>query len=84
MCCGKNRTRFMTALTESTTKPANNVVVPKPPLSISFVYIGNASMTVKGPITGFDYRFERPGARVEVDWRDRILLASIRQLRQIK
>jgi hypothetical protein len=41
-------------------------------------------MTVKGPITGLEYRFERPGARVEVDWRDRILLASIRQLRQIK
>jgi hypothetical protein len=41
-------------------------------------------MTVIGPVSGVRYRFDRPGARVEVDARDRALLASIRQLRQVR
>ena len=48
-----------------------------------FVNLGNAPLTVHGPVTGVEYHFDRPGARVEVDARDRILLASLRQLRQI-
>jgi len=40
-------------------------------------------MTVRGPVSGIEYRFASPGARVEVDARDRVLLASIRQLRLV-
>jgi len=84
MCCGKNRTQLMKAPAIPKTRPATAVAPQKLPSTISFVYIGNTAITVTGPISGLDYRFERPGARVEVDWRDRILLASIRQLRQIR
>jgi hypothetical protein len=84
MCCGRNRTQRMGSPAIPKTRPATEAAVQKMPSSISFVYIGNTALTVKGPISGFEYRFDRPGARVEVDWRDRILLASIRQLRQIK
>ncbi len=82
MCCGRNRTQVMTAVPKArlATAPAPQKI----PSSVSFVYTGNTAMTVAGPISGIQYRFDRPGARVEVDWRDRILLASVRQLRQIK
>ena len=83
MCCGRNRTRLTTTpeiakARAATTAPENL------PSSVSFVYVGNAALTVTGPISGLEYRFERPGARVEVDRRDRIMLASVRQLRQIR
>ncbi|GGF23681.1 hypothetical protein GCM10011611_32220 [Aliidongia dinghuensis] len=50
---------------------------------MAFVYIGNTALSVQGPVSGKAYRFDRPGARLEVDPRDRILLASLRQLRQV-
>jgi hypothetical protein len=53
------------------------------PRQVSFVYAGNTSMSVTGPVSGIRYRFDKPGARVEVDARDRVLLASIRQLQQV-
>ncbi len=52
--------------------------------NISFAYIGNTKMTVIGPATGFQYSFDRPGARLYVDPRDRAALAAIRQLRQVR
>ena len=84
MCCGRNRTELMTSPAMAKTRPATAVAAQKLPSSVSFVYTGNTTLTVTGPISGVEYKFNRPGARVEVDWRDRILLASIRQLQQIK
>lgn len=52
--------------------------------SVSFAYIGNTKMTVIGPVSGYQYSFDRPGARLYVDPRDRAGLASIRQLRQVR
>jgi len=82
VCCGRNRTQQRTA---NPRPPGANpyVASPQPPRSVSFVYVGNTAMSVQGPVSGRNYRFERPGARVEVDPRDRILLASLRQLKQV-
>jgi hypothetical protein len=44
--------------------------------------IGRAAVNVRGPISGTLYRFDRPGTRLDVDPRDLILLASLRQLRR--
>jgi len=55
----------------------------QPQRAVSFIYVGHTGMTVQGPVSGRNYRFDRPGDRVEVDPRDRILLASLRQLRQV-
>lgn len=52
--------------------------------NVSFAYVGNTNMTVIGPATGYQYNFDRPGARLYVDPRDRAGLASIRQLRQVR
>jgi hypothetical protein len=41
-------------------------------------------MTVKGPATGIQYKFPGAGVKVEVDARDRAMLANLRLLRQLK
>jgi hypothetical protein len=45
-----------------------------------FKYIGATALTVVGPATGRCYRFDRPGATLAVDLRDRATLAGIRNL----
>jgi|GEM_PF-4208485 len=41
-------------------------------------------MTVKGPASGIQYNFPGAGVKVEVDARDRAMLANLRLLRQVK
>jgi len=79
MCCGRQRMQQRAAMANSSQR------IPPPPASerSAFINLSNAALTIHGPVTGVAYRFDRPGARVEVDARDRVLLASLRQLRQI-
>jgi hypothetical protein len=79
MCCGKGRAQWNTRSTTPATTPVSDPQQSR----VSFIYVGNTAMTVTGPVSGLQYRFSRPGSRLEVDARDRILLASIRQLRQV-
>jgi hypothetical protein len=50
---------------------------------VFFEYVGRTGLTVIGPATGRRYRFERPGARLEVDLKDRRSLAGVPHLRQV-
>jgi hypothetical protein len=50
---------------------------------VFFEYVGRTGLTVVGPVTGRRYRFERPGARLEVDLKDRRSIAAVPHLRQI-
>jgi hypothetical protein len=90
MCCGRDRMPPRSTLKPSSPSPANrsaNRPATPPTMKrpgVSFVYAGNTGLTVTGPVSGIQYRFNHPGARVEVDARDRVLLASLRQLRQVK
>ena len=51
--------------------------------SLFFEYAGKTALTVISPQTGRRYRFLAPGARLEIDPRDRPWLASVPQLRQV-
>ena len=84
MCCGRERTQLRTPAKPSVARPANVAQPQRPQSPASFVYTGNTALTVTGPASGIQYRFAHPGARVDADPRDRILLASLRQLRQVK
>jgi len=77
MCCGRDR------IQQRTIRPAGNAALPPAPRGVSFIYTGTTRLVVRGPVTGRDYRFEQPGARLEVDPRDRILLATLRQLKLV-
>jgi hypothetical protein len=52
------------------------LALPKP----VFEYVGVTALTVVSPLTRKTYRFERPGARVEVDVRDRSWVAFVPNL----
>ncbi len=64
--------------------PAHAARQQKVQSGVLFMYSGNTGTTVTGPVSGIQYRFDRPGALVEIDVRDRVLLASLRQLKQVK
>jgi hypothetical protein len=49
-----------------------------------FRYDGEGSLTVIGPQTGRKYWFERGGAELAVDLRDRAAVAAVPKLRQIR
>ena len=84
MCCGRDRAQLRANSKPPAPRPAHPATRQAPQPKVSFVYAGTTGMTVTGPASGIQYRFDYPGARVEVDPRDRVLLGSLRQLRQVK
>jgi len=89
MCCGKSRAQFQARIPGyPPPRAANQTAGPPPPFvrypGLIFEYTGLTGLTVAGPVTGRVYRFDRPGARVEVDPRDRASIAAIPILRQVR
>jgi len=88
MCCGRPRPAISTGSRRFVKPSALNRRASAPPparsglaLPISvFEYVGVTPLTVVSPITGKTYRFDRPGARVEVDARDRSWVAFVPNL----
>jgi hypothetical protein len=90
-CCGQQRKQLN--LTKPTQRSRENPKpgslpkarkAPKPGAYIYFKYTGATGLTVGGPVSGKRYRFERPGAIVAVDPRDRRALATVPILRQVR
>ena len=65
--------------------PAPSYVPPPSPLrtSVAFQYTGTTSLSAIGPLSGRRYHFDRPGAVVEVDPRDRVSLTTVPNLKQV-
>jgi hypothetical protein len=70
-CCGRKRQDL---------RP-----MPAPDLRprVAFEYTGNTAMAVIGAVSRLRYTFIKPGARVDVDPRDRTSLAAVPHLRQV-
>ena len=84
-CCGGNRAR--PAMPVSAPMPSSRPVQPasgRPPSVAVFRYEGEGSLTVIGPATGRKYWFERNGAELAVDLRDRPAVAKVRKVRQVR
>jgi hypothetical protein len=75
MCCGRNRTQSAQVPTRT---------VPAGPLGITFEYTGRTGVTVVGRSTGRQYRFDRAGARVQVDPRDSASVAAVPVLKRLQ
>jgi hypothetical protein len=79
--------RLMKAGAALVVMPAQPRLQPQvvPPLAaherVVFKCVGPTGLTVTGPVTGRRYRFERPGALLAVDVRDRAALAAVMYLR---
>ncbi len=81
-CCNKRREQFQgqggpVGQSHSGVRPHSQ---PATLLRVVFRYNGATALTVVGPISGRRYRFEGPGARVEVDPRDRRSLMAVPNL----
>jgi len=74
-CCGQGRT---TDTPTRWVRPA--AAVSGAPI---FEYVGMRSLAVIGTATGREYRFNRSGARVEVDSRDQPYVALVPNLRRV-
>jgi hypothetical protein len=71
-CCGKMRSNVQTVQRG-----------PVRPPGFLFEYVGRTALTIVGPGSRTSYRFDRPGARMLVDSRDRASLAATPVLRQV-
>ena len=78
MCCGQGRGLVAaggkTAVTARKLAPVSSAAL--------YEYTGATGMTVLGPISGARYRFDRPGAKVQIDGRDVSSLAGLPHLRR--
>jgi hypothetical protein len=83
-CCGKNRAMTPPMRNPNPIPPSS---IPAQQLGLRFKvvleYTGTTGLTAIGPISGLRYRFSHPGARLEVDPRDRPSLAAVPHLRQV-
>jgi len=53
------------------------------PASVPFEYVGATALTVASPMTGKVYRFAHPGARADVDPRDRSWVSVVPNLARV-
>ena len=90
MCCGSSRRNISTGAHRAERSPAvqpQRSTPARPPAAPSakpvFEYIGGTALTIVSPISRKTYRFERPGARVEVEPRDRSWVAFVPNLKRV-
>jgi hypothetical protein len=69
--------------TASSSRAAQPVYVPPPSVAV-FRYEGEGSLTIIGPATGRKYWFERNGAELAVDLRDRAAVAKVPKVRLVR
>ena len=68
MCCGKKRDHWRQTRPE--TQSADEQPVAGLPESVVMEYTGHSRLTVRGGISGKQYEFARPFARLLIDGRD--------------
>ena len=79
-CCGQKRALAVAGGRAVEKKPAGRPVSRM----VLFEYTGAAGMTVTGVASGGKYRFDQPGAQVQIDPRDVFSLAGLPNLRRIR
>ena len=87
-CCGKRREGLSDRTTGHTRHSTyGGFLAPQPEDEdqsvVRFQYVGRTGLTVIGAVSGKHYRFDRPGAQVVVDPRDRASLLVVPNLWEI-
>jgi hypothetical protein len=87
-CCGKKRAQIrrknQARRVPEPAKKTDAQPQPEPDRGVYFQYLGKTGVTVIGPWTRQRYCFDRPGAVVAVDPRDRRSLSIVPVLRQVR
>jgi len=76
-CCGQGKSR-------SVNTGVRQEALRVPVQTVQFEYTGRTGMTISGPVSGASYRFENPGSRVTVDYRDRASFTRVPVLKQVR
>lgn len=83
-CCGEKRSKiyhdpWSYPGAENGANTGQSVQLPE---AVYFAYTGATALTATGVITGTVYRFDKPGATLEVDRRDAAFMTGIPNLRK--
>jgi hypothetical protein len=81
-CCNGKRRQWTAA--PATQSSAARINSHSPIQTVSFEFLGEAGISVVGPITRTRYRFNMRGTRIEVDRRDAAYLAGVPNLRRAR
>lgn len=81
-CCNGKRRQWTSAPAIQTAPASVNAMPALQP--VGFEYLGEAGISVVGPITRTRYRFNMRGTRIEVDRRDAAYLAGVPDLRRTR
>lgn len=78
-CCGEKRHQYRTygATVSGASRPGGAAVTAR------VEYAGATPIAVTGPVSGLRYVFSGPGARAEIDPRDRRSLLGVPGLREV-
>lgn len=82
-CCGKSRERMKAAPSLRNAPPSPQANAVWPAGTVVFEYTGRTRLTVIGPITHTRYEFTGFGARLYVDQRDSVSVATVPALRRV-
>jgi len=82
-CCGGGMRSPMPGPMTRPDSPARRITEHTELPTVMMEYTGGKSLSAVGPVTGNRYRFDRPGARMGVDVRDRAALATIAVLKVV-
>jgi len=85
-CCGNQRHQSIAQNHqpgESTASSPTQQRIVRDTL-VYFEYTGKTTLTVMGPVTGRRYRFDAPGTIIAVDQMDRVAVAAIPNLKQVR
>jgi hypothetical protein len=80
-CCGKSRGLMMQPGPAIQSAPHS---VAGQPRTLEVQYTGKTAITAVGRVTGRQYRFGAPGARVAIDPRDRASIRAVPNLREVR
>jgi len=81
MCCGRSRGQIGRGL--PVVQASRPMAGAGRAAGLTFEYVGRTGLVVAGPVTGRQYRFDRPGSRLEVDPRDSASVGAIQTLRRV-
>ncbi|MEO7045935.1 MAG: hypothetical protein ABI091_11560 [Ferruginibacter sp.] len=72
MCnCGNKRNQFSSQQSFKTNEAAGTQLLQKKMWpDVSFEYKGKTALTIKGNVSGKNYRFSKPGDIQQIDYRD--------------
>ena len=82
MCCGKSRALRLGVPGVPYSGPGH-VAGSAGLAGVTFEYTGRTGLTAVGRSTGRQYRFDRPGARLQVDPRDAASVGAIALLKRV-